>query len=103
MASNGVKRKSAPAGKASFDGKSKKAKFDSSKKKAEPVESPESDEDVDDSSDSDDGGVQLNPRDRAQQAQAKGKKDGANGADKNKSFERGKDLEMHRCKLAITC
>ncbi|KAK1964773.1 CPL domain-containing protein [Colletotrichum sublineola] len=110
MASSyGVKRKSAPAGKGASDGKfSKKAKIDS-KKKAEPVKAIESDneDDLDESpsdSDSDDGGVQLNPRDRAQQAQAKGKKEGTNGGDKNKAFERGQNSkESHAIqkKLAL--
>ncbi|OHF01101.1 CPL domain-containing protein [Colletotrichum orchidophilum] len=108
MASNGVKRKSAPAaGKGASDGKfAKKAKVES-KKKAEPVETPEDDgeEDFEDESeDSDDGGVQLTPRDRAKQAQAKGKKDDANGADKNKNFERGQNSrESHAIqkKLAL--
>ncbi|KAK1725772.1 LOW QUALITY PROTEIN: CPL domain-containing protein [Colletotrichum acutatum] len=108
MASTGVKRKSAPAaGKGVADGKfNKKAKVES-KKKAQPVETPEEDDEgsfEDDSEDSDDGGVQLTPRDRAQQAQAKGKKDGANGADKNKNFERGQNSrESHAIqkKLAL--
>ncbi|KAK1996864.1 CPL domain-containing protein [Colletotrichum falcatum] len=107
--SSGVKRKSASAGKGASDGKfSKKAKIDS-KKKAEPVKAPESDneDDLDESpsdSGSDNGGVQLNPRDRARQAQAKGKKEGANGADKNKAFERGQNSkESHAIqkKLAL--
>ncbi|KXH39547.1 CPL domain-containing protein [Colletotrichum nymphaeae SA-01] len=108
MASTGIKRKSAPAaGKGAADGKfNKKAKVES-KKKAQPVETPEDDDEgsfEDDSEDSDDGGVQLTPRDRAQQAQAKGKKDGANGADKNKNFERGQNSrESHAIqkKLAL--
>ncbi|TKW59909.1 Pumilio homology domain family member 6 [Colletotrichum tanaceti] len=104
--SNGVKRKSAPAGKGAPDGKfSKKAKIDSTKK-TEPVETLESDNEENESLDSDDGGVQLNPRDRAQQALAKGKKEGANanGADKNKAFERGQNSrESHAIqkKLAL--
>ncbi|KAK1688201.1 CPL domain-containing protein [Colletotrichum godetiae] len=109
MASTGVKRKSAPAaGKGASDGKfNKKAKVDS-KKKAQPVETPEEDDEdnFDDSEDSDDGGVQLTPRDRAQQAQAKGMKDGANGASKNTNFnqERGQNSrESHAIqkKLAL--
>ncbi|KAL0936606.1 pumilio domain-containing protein [Colletotrichum truncatum] len=92
MATNGIKvgskRKNAPAGKSASDNKSKKAKFE---KKAAPVESSEDDaEDVGESSDSDDGGVKLNPRERAKQAQAKGEKTSGSG-DKGKTFERGQN------------
>ncbi|OLN95954.1 Pumilio homology domain family member 6 [Colletotrichum chlorophyti] len=105
--SNGVKRKSAPAGKGASDGKSKKARIEPNKKKAEPVQDPQSDsdeEDGDDTSDSDDGGVKLNPRDRAEQAQAKGKKDGANGGVQGKNFERAansKEAHAIQKKLAL--
>ncbi|KAF9869782.1 pumilio domain-containing protein [Colletotrichum karsti] len=106
MAANGVKagskRKTAPAaGKGASDGKSKKPKFE---KKAEPAESPEEDlEDAMDSSDSDDGGVKLNPRERAKQAQEKGKKEGGK-PDKNKNVQFGQNSkESHAIqkKLAL--
>ncbi|KAF4831823.1 Pumilio-like proteiny domain family member 6 [Colletotrichum siamense] len=106
MAANGVKagskRKTAPASKGASDSKSKKTKFE---KKAAPVETPEDDEmeDAAGSSDSDDGGVKLNPRERAKQAQANGKKEGAN-FDKSKQFEKGqtsKESHAIQKKLAL--
>lgn len=103
MAANGVKagskRKTAPASKGASDSKSKKTKFE---KKAAPVETPEDDEmeDAAESSDSDDGGVKLNPRERAKQAQANGNKEGAN-FDKSKQFEKGRPHKSGPLRLRL--
>ncbi|TDZ61893.1 Pumilio-like proteiny domain family member 6 [Colletotrichum trifolii] len=108
MATDGVKagskRKSASAGKGASDGKSKKIKVE--KKKPAPVETLEDDlDDAEVSSDSEDGGVELNPRERAKQAQEKGKKEGAKGAaGQGKNFQFGQNSkESHAIqkKLAL--
>ncbi|KAF6844143.1 pumilio domain-containing protein [Colletotrichum musicola] len=110
MATNGIKagskRKSAPATKGASDGKPKKAKLgnksDSIERPADEADDVDGMDDVDGSSDSDDGGVKLNPRERAKQAQAKGNKESANSQGKN--FERGQNSkESHAIqkKLAL--